>query len=246
MQTFTDLCKHVFTDVTGYKSMHANQNPSPHLKATEFLQIHVFFLLPLLIVVFAALQSNSCFFLKLALIFVHFFPSPRVRRLASTWTQSSTSSARRSIRRTWKTFSERQRRGLWPSTENRGITRGRRNVSFCESFFFKKRTKSHKNPLLQWDRLCSVSCRDWKLGACTWSFSVTRKWVMTQQERQFCKLQRGAWNTLFWRVLLSYVMSGIFMYFLLPEEFCTVSTFVLLFYQKHIYWRHRVIVCIVM
>lgn len=65
-----------------------------------------------------------------------FFPSPRVRRLASTWTQSSTSSARRSIRRTWKTFSERQRRGLWPSTENRGITRGRRNVSFCESFFF--------------------------------------------------------------------------------------------------------------
>lgn len=42
MQTFTDLCKHVFTDVTGYKSMHANQNPSPHLKATEFLQIHVF------------------------------------------------------------------------------------------------------------------------------------------------------------------------------------------------------------
>lgn len=84
MQTFTDLCKHVFTDVTGYKSMHANQNPSPHLKATEFLQIHVFFLLPLLIVVFAALQSNSCFFLKLALIFVHFFPSPRVRRLAST------------------------------------------------------------------------------------------------------------------------------------------------------------------
>lgn len=142
MQTFTDLCKHVFTDVTGYKSMHANQNPSPHLKATEFLQIHVFFLLPLLIVVFAALQSNSCFFLKLALIFVHFFPSPRVRRLASTWTQSSTSSARRSIRRTWKTFSERQRRGLWPSTENRGITRGRRNVSFCESFFFKKGQKA--------------------------------------------------------------------------------------------------------
>lgn len=133
MQTFTNLCKHVFTDVTGYKSMHANQNSSPHLKATEFLQIHVFsFFL-------YWSMSSQLYSLKLALIFVHFFLSPRVRRLASTWTQSSTSSARRSIRRTWKTFSERQRRGLWPSTENRGITRGRRNVSFCESFFFLKK-----------------------------------------------------------------------------------------------------------
>lgn len=140
MQTFTDLCKHVFTDVTGYKSMHANQNPSPHLKATEFLQIHVFSFF-----LYWSL-SSQLYSLKLALIFIHFFLSPRVRRLASTWTQSSTSSARRSIRRTWKTFSERQRRGLWPSTENRGITRGRRNVSFCESFFFLKKDKKPQEP----------------------------------------------------------------------------------------------------
>lgn len=143
-------------------------------------------------------------------------------------------------------FREATKRALAFNRKQRNNKRKKKCIILWKFFFFLKRTKSHKNPLLQWDRLCSVSCRDWKLGACTWSFSVTRKWVMTQQERQFCKLQRGAWNTLFWRVLLSYVMSGIFMYFLLPEEFCTLSTFVLLFYQKHIYWRHRVIVCIVM
>ena len=46
--------------------------------------------------------------------------------------QSSTSSVRPSIRRTWKTFSERPPKELWPSIANTGTTRGRRNVWFCE------------------------------------------------------------------------------------------------------------------
>lgn len=56
----------------------------------------------------------------------------RVRRLGSRWMQSSTSSVRPSIRRTWKTFSERPPKELWPSIANTGTTRGRRNVWFCE------------------------------------------------------------------------------------------------------------------
>lgn len=119
-------------------------------------------------------------------------------------------------------FREATKRALAFNRKQRNNKRKKKCIILWKFFFFFLRTKSHKNPLLQWDRLCSVSCRDWKLGACTCSFSVTGKWVMTQQERQFCKLQRGAWNTLFWRVLLSYVMSFIFMYFFLPEEFCTV------------------------
>lgn len=46
--------------------------------------------------------------------------------------QSSTSSVQQSIRRTWRTFSERPPRKLWPFNENRRPTRGRRNVWFCK------------------------------------------------------------------------------------------------------------------
>lgn len=144
----------------------------------------------------------------------------RVKRPGSRWMQSSTSSVQQSIRRTWRTFSERPPRKLWPFNENRRPTRGRRNVWFCK--LRRKRNMVwglHPPPGEQhrWTTHtdeCSVSeGAQWLRLMWKWlvffksellwitsTFTVKRK--MMQQERQFCKLQlrdfRGVQLEMLW------------------------------------------------
>lgn len=57
----------------------------------------------------------------------------RAKRPGSRWTQTSISSVLLNIRRTWRTFSKKPPKRLWPSCANKETIRGRRNASFCES-----------------------------------------------------------------------------------------------------------------
>lgn len=150
----------------------------------------------------------------------------RVRRPASRWMRSSTSNAQRSIRRTWKTFSGRQRRELWPSIENRGIIRGRRNVSFCECI---KRTAATRTlplgcPTQTWKHWGSAKLGPWGATS-TSSLSYQKPTDYTTGKAILQVAESSLWNPLSlgsiscdFKYFFFFLKNVLF----LPQEFCSL------------------------
>lgn len=143
-------------------------------------------------------------------------------------------------------FREATKRALAFNRKQRNNKRKKKCIILWKFFFFFKKDKKPQEPSSSVRQIVLSVLQRLKVGGLHMILQCYKE--MSDDTTGKTILQVATWSLkhplLEGFTFICYVWYFLCIFFFLRNF--VLSTFVLLFYQKHIYWRHRVIVCIVM